>query len=106
MRLRGTLDLIYPVGGGGVVADRVADVPHLAVAHGFVEYGAQLRRVKLAIADGVILVQVDVVGSKRFERAFKLPHDSGGGGLVDALEMAGEDVAELGGDDPVFALAN
>jgi len=61
--------------------------------------------VEFAVADGMVLKQVDMVGAESDERILDLLAGVGGRALVAAFHEAGEAVAELGGNDPSVAIA-
>jgi hypothetical protein len=65
----------------------------------------ELGVVEGLVRAGVELVEVDVIGSERFERGVELAEDLVGRPQLIALEVAEVAMPELGGDEPLLATA-
>jgi hypothetical protein len=80
-------------------------VQDLSLAEHLLQLGLHVLGEELLIAPGMVLVQVDAVGAQGFEGGFELLAHVGGRARLGAVHVAVELVAELGGDDPLVAVA-
>src|SRR5688572_12825622 len=78
-------------------------MPNLTTADRVLQYASKLRIIKFRVAEGVELVQIDVVGPQCPQRILQLPLDLRRAALIGAVHRSVKRMPELRRDDPLRA---